>query len=73
MITGAPGAFMVMNMGGGKGPDSWWEIVVILLCALLFVWVSFILMLWIFPMGEPKTLVEILLNQWKYITSLRIW
>lgn len=52
---------------------TWLEKIICMLFGIMVGWVIVTILYWIFQLGEPKTLVEILLNQWKYITSLRIW
>lgn len=58
---------------GSGGPTSWVDIVLALVSALIFIWFGLTIASWLMPLGDPKTLVQILIDQWKYITSLRIW
>lgn len=56
-------------------PVPMWLWFVVPLGILFASWVIFTLMEWMLPdyHGEYKTLVQVLVSQWEWLTGLRIW
>ena len=49
------------------------DVVVIILILVFILWVLITLVMWLFPMGYDPTLLEVLKEQWEWITSKKIF
>lgn len=41
--------------------------------SVVFLWVLLTILAWTMPFRDSTTLVEVLIAQWKWLTSLRVW
>lgn len=65
---------MLFNRGKGSGgPSSWKDIVILFMICFVVAWFFITLLLWLFPIGEQKKLLDVLQDQYRWLISLKIW
>ena len=67
--------FLPIFFGDGniEPPESWEELLVCLVVLFGLIYGIITLFMWLMPLEDSITLVEVFKSQWKWITSLRIW
>lgn len=60
--------------GDGGGGDDWSVILVIVIFSLLFAYACITGLMWLSPYPEESiTLIQVLVKQWHWLTSLRVY
>lgn len=65
--------FYPMFNGNDFKDMSGWELFNLFIVAIFIVWFGIMLVLWIFPLEGPRTLFQVICENIKYLSSLKLW
>lgn len=68
-----PPPFIPHGRYSGGGPSSFKDIIICIIVAMIFIWMILTLDVWLFPFDGHPTLIEVLGNEFNWLSKLRIW